>query len=334
MTAGLAFVLSGCGEASVPAAGAAAGTTSGTTTYPLSYDNCKSQVTVQRVPTRAVSLNQSATEIMIRLGLADRLVGTAYETDPVPADIAAAYRKIPLLSKGLLKHETLLAAQPDFVYSSFASFFTAQNAGERAELHKLGVPTYLTEFDCTYHASVAGGAKFEMLFDEIRAIARIFGVRDAGERLVAEQQAVVDQGRKLAEQVEGTPRLVWFYSTAASSRTPSVAGPGGLPQTVSEMLGAKNLFDDASTKWPEVSWDEIVARDPDVIVLADLTRGYPGDTAKEKIEFLKHDPLTSRLDAVRNDRFIVVPGQAMDPSIHSVDAISAVAQGLVKLGAR
>ncbi|MGC4938642.1 ABC transporter substrate-binding protein [Kribbella sp. DT2] len=335
VSAGLACALTGCGGGSAPAADVAAGpTSSGTTTYPLSYDNCGTKVSVPKAPTRAVSLNQSATEIMLRLGLGDRMAGTAYETDPVPSDLAAAYRKVPLLSKGLLKHETLLQAEPDFVYSSFASFLTAQNAGERAELHKLGVPTYLTEFDCTYHAAVAGGATFAMLFDEIRTIARIFDVRDAGEKLVAEQQAVVDQGRKVAEQIEGKPRLVWFYSTAASSRTPSVAGPGGLPQTVTEMLGAENLFKDASTKWPEVSWDEFVARDPDVIVLADLTRGYPGDTAKEKIDFLEHDPLTSRLDAVRNDRFIVVPGQAMDPSLHSVEAISAVAQGLVKLGAR
>ncbi|ONI74043.1 ABC transporter substrate-binding protein [Kribbella sp. ALI-6-A] len=333
IVSGALLAVTACGGTEGPAPVGAAGGKDSTTSYPLSFDNCGAQVIVPRAPTRAVSLNQSATEIMIRLGLGDRMVGTAYETDPVPADIAAAYRKIPLLNKGLLKHETLLEAQPDFVYSSFASFLTAQNAGERAELHKLGVPTYLTEFDCTYHASVAGGAKFEMLFDEFRAIAKVFGVREAGEKLVADQQAVVDKGQKLAEQVVGKPKLVWFYSTAASSATPSVAGPGGLPQTVTEMLGAENLFDDASTKWPEVSWDEIAARKPDVIVLADLTRGYPGDTAKEKIAFLKRDPLTNKMDAVRNDRFIVVPGQAMDPSIHSVEAISAVAQGLVKLGA-
>lgn len=171
-----------------------------------------------------------------------------------------------------------------------------------------------------------------MLFDEIETISQIFDVTDAGAEVVAAQRAVVDEGLEIAKQIGGTPKLVWLYSTAASAATPSVAGPGGLPQTVTEMLGAENLFADAQTKWPEVSWDEVAVRNPDAIVLADLTRGYPGDTAQEKIDFLKHDPLTSTMDAVVNNRFIIVPAQYMDPSIHSVEALPAVAQGLVDLG--
>ncbi|PZR53134.1 ABC transporter substrate-binding protein [Xylanimonas oleitrophica] len=323
----LTTALAGCGAAQ----GSAPQTAADAQGYPLTYTSCGTEVTVDGPPQRAVSLNQSATEIMLRLGLADRIAGTAYETDPVPEDIADEYAGIDLLTDGLLKHETLLEAQPDFVYSSFASFLTTENAGSRDELHRLGIPTYLTEFDCTYHEAVEGGATFDMLFDEITDIGRIFDVEAAAERLVEEQRSIIEAGLETAENIEGTPRIVWFYSTAASSATPSVAGPGGLPQTVTEMLGAENVFADASTKWPEVSWDEVAVRDPDVIVLADLTRGYPGDTAQEKIDFLKNDPLTSTMDAVREDRFIVVPGQYMDPSVHSVQAVPTVAQGLVSL---
>lgn len=323
--------LAGCGAApTTPAADAASSPVAAG--YPVTIENCDAEVTIDSAPERAVSLNQSATEILLALGLEDRTAGTSYETDPVPADVADAYRSIPLLTDGVLGHEKLLEAQPDFVYSSFASFLTAENAGERAELQKLGVPSYLSEFDCTYHEAVEGGATFDMLFDEIETVAKIFGVPDAGAEVVADQRGVVDEGLEIAEQIDGAPKLVWFYSTAASASTPSVAGPGGLPQTVTEMLGAENLFSDAATKWPEVSWDEIAARNPDVLVLADLTRGYPGDTAQEKIDFLKSDPLTSTMDAVIHDRFIIVPGQYMDPSIHSVQALPTVAQGLVDLG--
>ncbi|WP_461171208.1 ABC transporter substrate-binding protein [Arthrobacter sp. Z1-15] len=327
--AAAALGLSGCGAA--PASNDAPATASGGDPFPLAIENCDTDVTIEHSPQRAVSLNQSATEIMIALGLEGRMAGTSYETDPIGDDISDAYAQIPLLTNGLIKHETLLEAEPDFVYSSFASFLTAENAGERAELHDLGVPTYLSEFDCTYHLAVEGGATFDMLFEEIETIAQIFDVPDAGEEVVTAQQAVVDEGLEIAEQIEGRPQLVWFYSTAASASTPSVAGPGGLPQTVTEMLGAENIFSDADTKWPEVSWDEIALHDPEVIVLADLTRGYPGDTAEEKIDFLKNDPLTSTMDAVINDHFIIVPGQYMDPSIHSVQALPTVAQGLVDL---
>jgi iron complex transport system substrate-binding protein len=305
--------------------------TSGATAYPLKYTNCGTDVTVERSPQRAVSLNQSATELMLRLGLGDRLAGTAYQTNPIPADLAAAYKRVPLLSDGIVKHETLLNTQPDFVYSSYASFFKEENAGTRQELQDLGVPTYLTEFDCTYHESVKGGADFDMLFDEVGQISRIFDVQRAGDDLVAQQRKVIDESVAKAKRITGTPKLVWFYSTAASKATPSVAGPGGLPQTVTQMVGAKNLFDDGDTKWPEVSWDEVADRNPDVIILGDLTRGYPGDTAKEKIDFLKNDPLTKQMDAVKHNRFITISGPEMDPGLDSVQAVKHVSEGLLKI---
>ncbi|MFV0428418.1 MAG: ABC transporter substrate-binding protein [Arachnia sp.] len=302
----------------------------GVTDYPLTMENCGTTVTVESTPERAVTLNQAAAEILIHLGVSERIVGTGYEIDQVPDDIAAEYDAIPLLGVdgATIAHETLLSAQPDFVYSQFASFLTADQSGEREELHQLGVPTYLTEFDCVMHGSV-DNASFELMYQEYEDLAAIFDVPGAGEELIAEQKAVVDDGLATAEGIEGTPTLMWFYSTYGG--TPYMAGPGGLPQHVTELVGAANVFDDASTKWPETSWDEVAARNPDVIILADLTRGEPGDTAQEKIEILKGDPLTSQLDAVKNDRFIIVPGRYMDPSYGSVYSVPAVAEGLVEL---
>lgn len=302
----------------------------GATTYPLTLENCGKEVTFQAAPQRAVTMNQSAAEILIHLGLSDRIVGTGYEIDKVPEEIAAEYDKIPMLSAHgqEIKHEALLEAQPDFAYSSFASFFTPTQSGERDVLHGLGVPTYLTEFDCAYHEAVAD-ARFELLFEEYRNLAKIFDVPTAGDRLVAEQQTVIDDGLEAAKRIEGTPTVMWFYSTFAG--TPWAAGPGGMPQHVSELVGVRNIFDDASTKWAEVSWDEVAARNPDVIILADLTRGEPGDTAQEKIELLKNDPLTSKLDAVANDRLLIIPGRYMDPSYGSAYAVPALAEGLVGL---
>jgi iron complex transport system substrate-binding protein len=325
--------LTGCGDDSSSASdetGTAGASGEGATNYPLTLENCGTEVTYEQAPERAVTLNQSAAEILIHLGVGDQVVGTGYETDRVPDEIAEEYEAIPLLSGSgeFVPQEGLLAAQPDFVYSSFASFFSAAESGERAELHELDIPTYLTEFDCSLHEAVAG-ASFELLFQEYEDLGAIFDVPSAAEDLVAEQQAVLDDGLATAEDIEGiegTPSLMWFYSSYEG--TPYAAGPGGLPQHVTELLGAENIFDDASTKWPEVSWDEVAARNPDVIILADLTRGEPGDTAEEKIEILQEDPLT---DAVRNERFIVVPGRYMDPSFGSVNAVTAVAEGLAEL---
>ena len=315
------------GDSANPPMAAAA---EGATTYPLTVENCGQDVTFDGPPEKVVTLTQNAAEILIRLGMGDKVVGTEHEVEVVPDDISEAYSKIPVLStKGQeIKHESLLSAEPDFVYGSYAANFTPEQSGTRDELHRVGIRTYLTEFDCTYLEAVSG-ANFELLFEEYRDMASIFDVPSRGEELVAQQQAVIDGGLATAEQIEGTPTVMWFYSTYAG--TPWAAGPGGLPQHVSDLIGVTNIFDDASTKWPEVSWDEVAARNPDFIVLADLTRGEPNDTAQEKLDLLKSDPLTSQLDAVKNDRLIVVPGRYMDPGYGSAYAVPALAEGIVGL---
>lgn len=309
-------------------AGAATGTTAA---YPFTLENCGTDVTYEAAPKKAVTLNQTAAEILIHLGVGDRIAGTGYEIEKPPAAIAERYGKIPVLSApgAEIKHEKLLEAQPDFVYGSFASMFTKEQSGDRKQLHDLGVPTYLTEFDCAYHESVAG-ADFTMLFEEYRRIGRIMGVPEAGEKLAAEQKAVVDKAVAGVKKRDTPLKVMWFYSTYEG--TPWAAGPGGLPQHISELVGVENVFADARTKWAEVGWDEVAARNPDVIILADLNRGEPNDTAKEKIELLKKDPVTSKLAAVQGNRFVTLPGSHMDPSYGSASTVPALVDGLNALG--
>ncbi|MFG2758012.1 ABC transporter substrate-binding protein [Streptomyces wuyuanensis] len=301
------------------------------TAYPFTLKNCGTDVTYKAAPKKVVTLNQTAAEILIHLGVGDRIVGSGYEIEKTPDAIAEQYKKIPILSApgAEIKHEKLLEAQPDFVYGSFASMFTKEQSGERKQLHDLGVPTYLTEFDCTYHESVAN-ADFTMMFEEYRRLGKIMGVPEAGEKLATEQQAVVDKAVGTVKKRAKPLKAMWFYSTYEG--TPWAAGPGGLPQHISQLVGVENIFADAKTKWAEVSWDEVAARNPDVIILADLTRGEPNDTAKEKIDLLKKDPLTSRLAAVKGDRFITIPGSHMDPGYGSASAVPALVDGLNKLG--
>ncbi|MFD6418137.1 ABC transporter substrate-binding protein [Streptomyces sp. NPDC060194] len=336
LTALVALTVAGCGtdDSSSDAARTddkAGAENKDSTAYPFTLDNCGTEVAYESAPQKVVTLNQTAAEILIRLGVGDRIAGTGYRIEEVPADIAGTYAKIPQLSaKGdTVKHEKLLEAQPDLVYSSFASFLTKEEAGDRKELHKLGVPTYLTEFDCTYHEAVAD-ADFDLLFEEYRRLGRIMGVPEAGDKLADEQKAVVDKAVAEAGKPDEPLKAMWFYSTFEG--TPWAAGPGGLPQHISELVGIENIYDDAKSKWAEVSWDETAARNPDVIILADLTRGEPNDTAKEKIALLKKDPLTRNLDAVKNNRFVTLPGSHMDPGYGSASAVPALVDGLKKLG--
>ncbi|MFF5075805.1 ABC transporter substrate-binding protein [Actinoplanes sp. NPDC000266] len=308
-------LLAGCADA-----GATPSAPSGSA---VSITNCGATVAVKSPPRRAIAMEQNATEILLSLGLSDRMAGTSYQTDPVLPSLKTAYDSVPVLAKLYPSREKVLEARPDFVYSTFTSAYAGEAAGPRQDLAKLDVPAYLSRFACEKDPAAFA---FDGLFGEIEEVATLFGVPERGRDLVAGERTRLEAAMKTKH--DGTS-LLWYYS---GTSTPNVAGPGGVPAAITEQLGAENVYGDAQQTWPAGSWEQIAARDPDVIVLADLTRGGDGDSAQSKIDYLRSNPVTAKLSAVKAGRFITVPGSSMDPSVRSVSAVEAVGAGLKELG--
>lgn len=289
--------------------------------------NCGEELSFTAPPERVVTLDQSSTETMLALGLADRMVGTANLKTKVAPEYQAAYEKVPVLSPKLLTAEQLRAATPDFVMASFPAQYTADRVGTREELAELGLPSFVSAVSCPE----AGTSPFDLLFSDYETLGEIFGVEDRAAALVDEQRAAVAAAEKIGEDVPGELTVLWLYSTF--NGTPYVAGGTGMPTAMSAAVGTKNVFDDIGEDWPEVSWERIAERDPDVIVVGDLSeRGSPGDSAAEKIAMMREHPVMSQLAAVRGNRIIEVPGIEMDPSVRSVHALEVFAAGMRDLG--
>ena len=68
------------------------------TSYPLTIENGDRELVFDKAPEHAVSLNGHTTEIMLSLGLANRMVGTAYNDDPILPELQADYDRIPVLA--------------------------------------------------------------------------------------------------------------------------------------------------------------------------------------------------------------------------------------------
>ena len=124
---------------------------------------------------------------------------------------------------------------------------------------------------------------------------------------------------------------LWMLSTDNLSRSPEELAE--LVGIITDAVGAKNIFDDTTNEWPQVSWETVLDRNPTALVLADLSRrSLAGDALDSKISFLESNPVTARLDAVRNKRYIVVNGADLNPSIRTVDGIEKVADALERWG--
>jgi iron complex transport system substrate-binding protein len=321
----LVAIAVGCGSDEQPASVAMASTTAA---GPAVVRSCGREVRVETPPRRAITMEQGATEILLSLGLADRMVGTAYQTDPPLPELQAAYDDVPVLAKLYPSRERVLEAEPDFVYSTYGSAFGDDAAGSREDLAGLRVPAYLSINGCEDPKLLPATVSFEQVFDEIRDLSRVFGVEEKGDALIAEQQRRLEAAREQAAGAADGETLLWWYSGTSK---PYVGGCCGMINALSALVGAKSAFGDAKEKWIEGSWEAIAERDPSVIVLADLTRGGDGDSAESKRRFLRSNPVTKRLRAVREDRLVVVAGSETDPNVRSVLAAEKLAAGLVEL---
>ncbi|WP_460855487.1 ABC transporter substrate-binding protein [Nocardiopsis coralliicola] len=310
---------------------------SGTPDAAETIENCGHEVPVGDPPERVVSLNQGTTEILYALGLQDRVVGTATWTDPLPEELEAADEGVPRLAENAPSFEKVLESEPDFVAASFVSTLGPGGVAERDRFDELGVPTYVSPADCGAgkdNDSGGDGSRTEPLelddvYGEIRDLAAVFGVQERGGELVAELEGRVAAAADEAD-ASGVSLMYWF----ANSESPYLAGCCGAPGAITRALGADNAFDDTTDEWPQINWETVADRDPEVIVLGDLTRNSEtAESAAAKIDFLESNAATRDLTAVREERYILLSGQAMNPSYRTVEGVEQVAEGLRGLDA-
>ncbi|MFF9687872.1 ABC transporter substrate-binding protein [Streptomyces sp. NPDC014623] len=326
-------VLTACGGGVSPPDGetreaAAAG-------FPVTLENCGRTVTVDAPPRHAVSLNQGSTEILLSLGLAGRLAGSATWTDPVMKGLEKDEATVPRIAENQPSSEKVLAEEPDFVSASFESTLGKGGVASRDRFAELGVPTYLSPADCVgkdNHGSSDGSRTEPLTMDpvygEVRDLAEVFGVPERGEKLITSLEGRIDKAAADIDASDAT-LLYWF----ANAEAPYLAGCCGAPGIITEALGAKNVFDDTHEEWPQINWETVADRDPDVLVIGDLTRtSQTAESAEKKIEFLESNPATKNLDAVRHKRYVLLSGQAMNPTIRTVEGVERVAAGLRSFG--
>jgi iron complex transport system substrate-binding protein len=313
-----AFALGGCASFSL------AGSTSTPTptvdpAAPVSVDNCGTDVTFDAAPERVVTIKSSTTEMLLALGLGDRIVGTAFQDGPVPDEWKSDVAGIPSISDKVPSEEVVLELEPDLVYAGWESNFSAEGAGERDELASLGVASYVSPAACQ-SANQPNPLVFDDIFSEIEEVAAIFRV-DASE-------LVADQKERLADAVSapkgGDRTALWFSS---GSDTPYVGAGIGAPQLVLDAVGLENIAGDLDATWAPFNWESVVDADPYFIVLVDSS----WNSADKKIGILESNPATANLTAVKYGRYLIVPFAASEAGVRTVETVESLDQQIEEL---
>ncbi len=283
-----------------------------TTTEVIIKNNGTTQ-TYKEAPTKAISLNQHVTEIMLALGLEDSMVGTAYLDDEIYEPLQAAYDKVPVLSDQYPTKEQVIDAGADFLYAGWKSGFGEKGVGTPEELEELGIHTYL------HTASNMTKPTLEDIFTDIRHIAEIFRVEDRGEAYIEQMTKDVEEVQAKLPKDRENLRVLVFDSGEKDVFT---AGQNFMNELVT-IAGGQNIFGDVESGWTTVSKEDAVDRNPEVVVIID----YGETTAEQKINFLKNDPALKEMEAVKNDRFVILPLSAASEGVRAAEAIQILAKG-------
>ena len=309
------------------------------TQYPLTLENCGQKITYTHAPERAVALGQNSAEILLLLGLQDRMVGTAFWPSKVLPQLADANAKVKLLTVEMPRLESILAEDPDFVAAALPSLIGPNSkVAKREDFEKMGVPTYLSPGTCLASGTAkdAYGSRDqlwspELAYREIDDLSRIFDVPARGQALIADLKARVEKARQTAEKagLAGKSYLFWFSSPSPSADA-YVAGKNSASGYIATVLGGRNAVTN-ETEWPTMSWESIIATQPDVIIVATLDRNrWELDKPEAKIKYLTTDSATREMPAVKNGAIVVMDGSAMNPSVRTIYGAEQVAESLAK----
>jgi iron complex transport system substrate-binding protein len=288
--------------------------------YPVTVKSCDREVTFDAAPSRAISNDVNLTEMMLVLGLTDRMVGytgiSGWKT--LDEDIRAGVAELPELSAKYPTKEVLAGAEPDFFFAGWNYGMKVGGEVTPETLEPLGIQTYELTESCI-HIGPKARSSMEDMYADILNLGRIFGVSAKAEGLVAGWQA------RLAAVTAGVdrsaPLRVFVYDSGEEA--PFTAGAYAMPTALIEAAGGVNIMSDLEKSWAEIAWEPVVERNPEVVVIVN----YGDVTAEQKIAFMKDNPAFANIDAVRNDRFVVLEYVEATPGPRNINAVEKLVAG-------
>jgi iron complex transport system substrate-binding protein len=293
--------------------------------FPVTVRSCDRDVTFDAAPESAISNDVNLTEMMLTLGLHDRMIGytgiSGWET--LDTEMRDGLAELPELSERYPSKEVLVGAEPDF-------FFAGWNYGMRVggevtpdTLAPFGIAVYELSESCAHIMSVPE-ASMETMYQDILNLGMIFGVSDRAEMLIEGYRA------QLAEVTAGVDRAnplrIFIYDSGEDAAF--TAGRYAMPTALIEAAGGVNIMADLEKSWAVVGWEVIVERNPEVIVIVN----YGDVTSEQKIAFMRENEAFAGIDAVRNNRFVVLEYVEATPGPRNIAAVETLVAGFADIG--
>lgn len=241
---------------------------------------------------RIVSVVPSATELVFAAGAGDLLVGvTTWCVYPPEAT------RIAKIGDMRVNYEAVVALKPDLVVS-------AQNlaAGTNEQLRGLGLRVLSIDPQSLSDVGLA-----------LRLLGDVTGRREASEKASADFECRV---AGILKRVKDVARRPTVYLEASSQ--PHAAAPGMTADEIIRLAGGTNIITESHAgKWIPISWELVLSRDPDFVIVAHDYTPYPWDR-----------PGWSNLKAAKKPKIQFDKAEFMFPTPRLADGLEHLARTL------
>ncbi len=285
----------------------------------FSIESMGKEVYYKNSPERIVALGYDLAEMIVMLGEGDRIIGIApsmYMLEDVKKEYRDEISQMKLLpdgqTTGVPSLETVLSEDPDFVLGYSYSFYE-NAAGTVDDYISNGINFYATE------GTYVSNATIENTYNDFLNLGKILGKEAEAEQIVSDMRQRV---KSVEEKVSNKEKIsVFVYDYGTIDNLQSIGGVG-FQNNLITLAGGENIFKDIESDFAIVSTEELIKRNPDVIVIVEY---YSPDAGKEKIDYINSLDELAEINAVKNQNFVVISGYSFFPCGQNVDLIEKLA---------
>ena len=276
-------------------------------------------VEITSPPQRAALFNPYTTEILLALGLEDKIIIGSTEGELLP-EFRKAYEKVPQKLKGhgfRMDKEAFLLSKPDFA----AGNINAETAGSPEELMKLGISPYnLRSLDDIPNPTLND------VYDDIHLLGRIFNVEDRAKDLVNKMKKKLEVAQKdFVNPENGKKKKVLILSYRGG-----IAAFSALATDLVNKAHGINIYQDLHERFKFVTPESVLERNPDAIFIIDI-KSRP-EPVEEKMEIFRTNPVLKNTHAVKNNQIYKIDLEDVTPGVRNVDFIIRLNNILYKNG--
>lgn len=255
-------------------------------------DDLGKTLTFAQPPQKIVSLAPSVTEILFAIGAENRVVGVQ-DFSTYPPEAAS----LPKVGGFPLNYELIASLQPDLCIGADIT-----SAEDIAKLEGLGLKIM-----------VVNRTDLDGVFANIETVGKAVGLEKPATDLTANLRAELKALQEKVRTAGTKPRVF-----VELDETLYTVAPGSFIDPLIAMAGGANIADDSANPYPQFSAEQIIAKDPEVIILTDAAYGVTADQVKAR-------PGWNAIAAVKNGAIYPIDGDIISrPGPRIIEGLKAL----------